>query len=368
MLPHALLSDVPQRLTLREIPSKKPVGSVLPGMLGGLKRGFHTDLLFNLVVVECAGHDQVILSMTWTRALNGATSRTTRNEAQTVLGASEVARQFVASGDGSFVLPVIAYYSTDRLWAQVPKKDLSKEDFSSSRTKGYEQALHASANSARIVSWFRKLSLWEWQNKKKSPEYNAVKKGVGKAFRSASGYDNGCVDYDAEIENIVVEYVDGCGGAHRDPLNSMSDGYRGTLNLVADIARRMAMLNPALCDKVLEAPGVVMIDEIDLHLHPKWQAKILGDLADIFPNVQFIVTTHSPIVVASVPRENVRMLDDERAVVPPRLKHTGMIPTRFLLRFLRRLPVLRLWRHCLRPFIRILIKGNMRPPEKFLIR
>lgn len=68
-----------------------------------------------------------------------------------MLGASEIARQFVASGDGSFVLPVIAYYSTDRLWAQVPKKDLSKEDFSSSRTKGYEQALHASANSARIV-------------------------------------------------------------------------------------------------------------------------------------------------------------------------------------------------------------------------
>lgn len=103
----------------------------------------------------------------------------------------------------------------------------------------------------------------------------------------------------------------------------MSDGYRGTLNLVADIARRMAMLNPALCDKVLEAPGVVMIDEIDLHLHPKWQAKILGDLADIFPNVQFIVTTHSPIVVASVPRENVRMLDDERAVVPPPVETYG---------------------------------------------
>lgn len=59
-----------------------------------------------------------------------------------------------------------------------------------------------------------------------------------------------------------------------------------------------------------------MIDEVDLHLHPRWQAKILGDLANIFPNVQFIVTSHSPIVVASVPRENVRMLDGERAVVP----------------------------------------------------
>ena len=96
----------------------------------------------------------------------------------------------------------------------------------------------------------------------------------------------------------------------------MSDGYRGTLSLFADIAYRMAMLNPALGDRVLETPGVVMIDEIDLHLHPRWQARILEDLVRIFPNVQFIVTTHSPVVVASVPRGNIRVLDGEAVSVP----------------------------------------------------
>ncbi len=95
----------------------------------------------------------------------------------------------------------------------------------------------------------------------------------------------------------------------------MSDGYRGTLSLLS-IAYRMAMLNPALCDRVLETPGVVMIDEIDLHLHPRWQARILEDLVRIFPNVQFIVTTHSPVVVASVPRGNIRVFDGEAASVP----------------------------------------------------
>ena len=59
-----------------------------------------------------------------------------------------------------------------------------------------------------------------------------------------------------------------------------------------------------------------MIDEIDLHLHPRWQARILEDLVRIFPNVQFIVTTHSPVVVASVPRGNIRILGEDAATVP----------------------------------------------------
>lgn len=59
------------------------------------------------------------------------------------------------------------------------------------------------------------------------------------------------------------------GSYHRDRIHSMSDGYRGTSSLFADIAYRMAMLNPALGDRVLKTPGVVMIDEIDLHLYPR---------------------------------------------------------------------------------------------------
>ena len=59
-----------------------------------------------------------------------------------------------------------------------------------------------------------------------------------------------------------------------------------------------------------------MIDEIDLHLHPRWQARILEDLVRIFPNVQFILTTHSPVVVASVPRGNIRILGEDAATVP----------------------------------------------------
>jgi len=76
------------------------------------------------------------------------------------------------------------------------------------------------------------------------------------------------VDFDAELGQLVFTYSTADGSYHRDRIHPMSDGYRGTLSLFADIAYRMAMLNLALGDCVLETPGVVMIDEIDLHLHP----------------------------------------------------------------------------------------------------
>jgi predicted ATP-binding protein involved in virulence len=72
--------------------------------------------------------------------------------------------------------------------------------------------------------------------------------------------------------------------------------------MVADIAVRCATLNPHLAgEAALLTPGVVLIDEIDLHLHPKWQRRIVGDLLAAFPNIQFIATTHSPFVIQSLP-------------------------------------------------------------------
>ena len=89
----------------------------------------------------------------------------------------------------------------------------------------------------------------------------------------------------------------------------LSDGVKGIISLVSDIAYRMALLNPNLLDDVLMTPGVVLIDEIDMHLHPMWQKKIMSDLARIFPNIQFVVTTHSPNVLTNIKKEHIRILD-----------------------------------------------------------
>lgn len=97
------------------------------------------------------------------------------------------------------------------------------------------------------------------------------------------------------------------------PLSEMSDGYRNMLSMVADIAYRMALLNPQLLDKVTEkTSGVVLIDEIDLHLHPAWQRHIVGALKKIFPKVQFIVSTHAPSVISSVPQDEIVILENHQ--------------------------------------------------------
>lgn len=103
----------------------------------------------------------------------------------------------------------------------------------------------------------------------------------------------------------------------RISINQLSDCYKSTISLVADIAYRMAVLNPQLLGNVCkETEGIVLIDEVDLHLHPTWQQQILKDLTEIFPKVQFIVSTHAPQVISAVKSENIIMLDQGEAYEP----------------------------------------------------
>jgi predicted ATP-binding protein involved in virulence len=93
-------------------------------------------------------------------------------------------------------------------------------------------------------------------------------------------------------------------------LGQLSSGEKRLLMLVTDLARRLAIANPGLGENALEGEGIILIDEIDLHLHPQWQRRVLPALTQTFPNCQFIVTTHSPQVLSEVPRESVFILED----------------------------------------------------------
>ena len=115
--------------------------------------------------------------------------------------------------------------------------------------------------------------------------------------------------YDATAKSPVVRFEDG----RAEPWSELSDGYHAFIALVADIARRAVMLNqsdgvdaPALVE------GVVLIDELDLHLHPRWQRVVLPRLRDAFPRLQLVVTTHSPQVLSSAENRQVRRLVDGR--------------------------------------------------------
>ena len=90
------------------------------------------------------------------------------------------------------------------------------------------------------------------------------------------------------------------------PVQQLSDGERGILAIVLDLTRRLAQANPNLTDPASEAEAVVLIDELDLHLHPKWQRQIVHNLTQTFPRCQFIATTHSPQVIGEVPHERIQ--------------------------------------------------------------
>ena len=98
------------------------------------------------------------------------------------------------------------------------------------------------------------------------------------------------------------------------PFASLSDGYRNVIKIILDIATRMCILNPYLQGEALEkTPGVVIIDEIDLSLHPTWQKRIVRILKSLFPKVQFICATHSPFIIQSLQQDELITLDrDEK--------------------------------------------------------
>jgi predicted ATP-binding protein involved in virulence len=105
-------------------------------------------------------------------------------------------------------------------------------------------------------------------------------------------------------------------GTTRIPARQLSDGERGTLALVLDLTRRLAQANPGLADPAAQAEAVVLIDEIDLHLHPKWQRQIVHNLRAAFPRCQFIATTHSPQVIGEVEHERIQIIADGQVYSP----------------------------------------------------
>lgn len=115
-------------------------------------------------------------------------------------------------------------------------------------------------------------------------------------------------------------------------LHQLSDGERGLLALVFDLTRRLAIANPEYDNPIKDGVALVMIDEIELHLHPKWQRDVLGCLRKIFENCQFVVTTHSPLVLGEVEARCVRFLEyrDGKIIVNTPVEAYGMDANRIL--------------------------------------
>ena len=127
--------------------------------------------------------------------------------------------------------------------------------------------------------------------------------------RFLPGYSN--LRPDGKRQGLLIDRDDGT--IH---VRQMSDGERGVLALVLDLTRRLVQANPELEDPVAEAAAVVLIDELELHLHPKWQRQIAGRLQTTFPRCQFIATTHSPQVVGELANDRIQIMTDAGVYSP----------------------------------------------------
>ncbi|WP_309891643.1 AAA family ATPase [Archangium sp.] len=210
------------------------------------------------------------------------------------------------------LLPLVAYYGTERLW--LPKRDGPVQLFveplpPGSRLTGYIDCLDPASNQKLLVQWFKRMELVQLQQGRTIGTLEAVKTAV---VRCMAGWKR--VWFDINQDDLLAEAEDG----RQLPFRMLSDGVRNMLALVADIAYRAAVLNPHLGVRAAEqTPGIVLIDELDLHLHPKWQRRVVEDLRTTFPLVQFVATTHSPFIIQSLRPGELINLEEEAPSEPP---------------------------------------------------
>jgi len=193
--------------------------------------------------------------------------------------------------------PIAIYFSPKRQLPGRPRSLSERRPFEIAQA--YSYALHDRAVELReFLDWFR------------------TQERLGKAQKILSLLRVAVTEFIPEFTNLRLEeqpklafFVEKNGKPFE--LYQLSDGERGLLALVFDLTRRLAIANPESSNPIAEGSALVMIDEIELHLHPTWQRQVLPRLTSTFKNCQFIVTTHSPLVIGEVESKCIRFLERE---------------------------------------------------------
>ncbi|MDE0374105.1 MAG: AAA family ATPase [Rhodospirillales bacterium] len=199
-------------------------------------------------------------------------------------------------------LPLAVSYPVNRSVLDIPLRIRKKHPFD--QLSAYDQALDGGSSNFRVFfEWFREREDLENENRigessYRDPQLSAVRNAISRFMPGFAGL---------RVRRSPLRMV-----ARKDDrelsVNQLSDGEKCTLAMVGDLARRLAMANPSLANP-LRGAGVVLIDEIDLHLHPGWQRHIIDALPDTFPSCQFLLSTHSPEILGHVKARNVWMLE-----------------------------------------------------------
>ncbi len=262
--------------------------------------------------IECTG---VVMGkrISWTRELRREGGRTTSLDAKAISDVAREAEERVRDGE-NITLPLICTYGTERLWFETGhhKRTTGKNGGTRmpSRFDGYRDCFDFTIQETELLDWIRDEATVSLPRKDGTIALNVVKRAVVACVEGAED-----IYYDGRYKDLVVSL----NRLGPQLFRNLSDGQRIMLALVGDLAKRVAILNPHLGDGALQnTPGVVLVDELDLHLHPKWQRRVIHDLKATFPCLQFITTTHSPQLIGEAQPQEIILLDGGESTTPPR--------------------------------------------------
>lgn len=238
----------------------------------------------------------------------------------------------VRVGQEQLTLPLISYLGTSRLWfegrftSNAEYTTLDVDEYS--RTSGYLNCLSYSSSFKAFTAWYgwvyraylesqiaafqRNVAL-DHTGQRFAETVEVIKLAVDALVKEATGWHS--LEYSQRHNQQLIMQHEQHGIMSVDML---SDGLRNAIAMVADLAFRAYKLNPHLGARAAqETPGVALIDEVDMFLHPSWQQTILKSLRTAFPKLQLIVSTHSPQVLTTVPSESIRILRQGNVYAAP---------------------------------------------------
>lgn len=231
-------------------------------------------------------------------------------------------------------LPLVAFYPVERVVLDIPLKIKSKHSFL--QLDGYDNSLNQGVDFRRFFEWFRERE--DSENETGLPEetLDTLLKSAGKGSdiwnmlqdmkvsskdRQLTAVRTAIASFMPDFSNLRVRRkprlhmsIDKDGKTLN--VSQLSQGEKSLIALVGDIARRLAMMNPDM-DNPLQGDGIVLIDEVDMHLHPSWQRRIIQQLMNTFPNCQFVLTTHSPLVISECKDAFIYSLSDGEITMIP---------------------------------------------------
>ncbi|MBE9070600.1 AAA family ATPase [Leptolyngbya cf. ectocarpi LEGE 11479] len=224
--------------------------------------------------------------------------------------AKKIQTQISTNGQNANI-PLFIYYPVNRAVLDIPLRIRKKHSFG--LLTAYNDALERTGTNFRsFFEWFREREDLENENKVRHSQQasDGLANGLDYCDPQLKAVRDALHRFLPEFRNLAIRRsplrmeVEKDGQCLR--IDQLSDGEKCFIAMISDLARRMAIANPV--GDPLEGEGIILIDEIDMHLHPKWQRMIVSKLLDVFPNCQFILSTHSPHVLSHIQPENIFLL------------------------------------------------------------